>query len=937
MQIERRSALASVEESLEESLSGRGQLVLASGVIAGGKTRLLAEISRHADESGALLLTATGVREEHDLDLAAICHMAANAPTAASALRKIVELADGNTPSGPGPVRPALDHLVPSVSALLLELARDTPVVIAVDDLHFLDQASLRVLLYLRRRLATTSMLLVLSEWDRPGLPKRPLHADLTRQPDRRIVLGPLSRAEVTHIAAGPGGPPMPAADVYALTGGNPLLTHALAADLRAGQAGGAASGSRTAAGPHYRQAVLDCVSRWDPQLMPVARAIAVLDEHAGPQLAAQLLDLQTEPVTEALWNLTAAGLLTHHRFRHREMATAVLESLPPEDASRLHTHAAELLYEQGAETLDVARHVIASGRVPGRWALRTLRHAADHALAAGDSELAVRCLELAMRNCEDERERRCYRMALIQVAWRVNPSAAARHLTPLQNALRAGELAPRDAVPLIRHLLWQGDRHTALQPMQAISRATSPADARAVAELKLSFDLIYGSRPTDPLHPAGDAPSPSSSGDQWTRALTAIEPLWPQGATEETIRSAEYILQGPLEDTLPEAGAVALLTLCSADQHKRAAFWSTSLYEEAVRRGATTWQAIIGCVRASLALQRGDLVAAEAQASAALDMLSPQSWGVLIGFPLTHLLLANTGMGRHDVAAGFLERVVPEEMHDTVFGLVYLHARGHYHLAVGLPLAAASDFEQCGVLAKARNIDNPSLAPWRNDLAQALLRQGQRKKARRLIEEQLRHPGGRLQPRTRGVSLRLLAAVGSPAERVPHLTESIALLEAADARLELARALADLSQAHREMGDLSQARLLARRADQEAKACHAEVLPTLHTTAVPERSHTRPADQQDGNSMTALSDAERKVAMLAALGHTNREIGHRLFITISTVEQHLTRIYRKLKVRKRTDLLAKIPQPYLSENSDVLDSPPALGERGRLHASSSH
>ncbi|NED08327.1 hypothetical protein G3I55_42645, partial [Streptomyces sp. SID6648] len=113
--------------------------------------------------------------------------------------------------------------------------------------------------------------------------------------------------------------------------------------------------------------------------------------------------------------------------------------------------------------------------------------------------------------------------------------------------------------------------------------------------------------------------------------------------------------------------------------------------------------------MRASLALQRGDLVAAEAQASAALDMLSPQSWGVLIGFPLTHLLLANTGMGRHDVAAGFLERVVPEEMHDTVFGLVYLHARGHYHLAVGLPLAAASDFEQCGVLAKARNIDNPS------------------------------------------------------------------------------------------------------------------------------------------------------------------------------------------------------------------------------------
>jgi DNA-binding CsgD family transcriptional regulator len=64
---------------------------------------------------------------------------------------------------------------------------------------------------------------------------------------------------------------------------------------------------------------------------------------------------------------------------------------------------------------------------------------------------------------------------------------------------------------------------------------------------------------------------------------------------------------------------------------------------------------------------------------------------------------------------------------------------------------------------------------------------------------------------------------------------------------------------------------------------------------------------------MALLSDAERKVAELAAHGHTNREIGRRLYITVSTVEQHLTRVYRKLNVSKRTDLptrLARLEDP---------------------------
>ncbi len=53
------------------------------------------------------------------------------------------------------------------------------------------------------------------------------------------------------------------------------------------------------------------------------------------------------------------------------------------------------------------------------------------------------------------------------------------------------------------------------------------------------------------------------------------------------------------------------------------------------------------------------------------------------------------------------------------------------------------------------------------------------------------------------------------------------------------------------------------------------------------------------------LSEAELRVAELAAAGETNREISGKLFITVSTVEQHLTRVYRKLRLSGRADLRA--------------------------------
>jgi len=76
------------------------------------------------------------------------------------------------------------------------------------------------------------------------------------------------------------------------------------------------------------------------------------------------------------------------------------------------------------------------------------------------------------------------------------------------------------------------------------------------------------------------------------------------------------------------------------------------------------------------------------------------------------------------------------------------------------------------------------------------------------------------------------------------------------------------------------------------------------------------PEPELNADPAADLTEAERRVAGLAARGHTNRQIAGSLGITTSTVEQHLTRIYRKLRVRRRRDLRAVLPAEPLVERS---------------------
>ncbi|MFD0444369.1 LuxR C-terminal-related transcriptional regulator [Streptomyces indonesiensis] len=165
-----------------------------------------------------------------------------------------------------------------------------------------------------------------------------------------------------------------------------------------------------------------------------------------------------------------------------------------------------------------------------------------------------------------------------------------------------------------------------------------------------------------------------------------------------------------------------------------------------------------------------------------------------------------------------------------------------------------------------------------------------------------------------------MLARTDELKRRVPRLKEAVEILEGGDDRIQLAVALGELGRAYRALGDFNRGRVLVRKAWHVAKTCGADPLCRELMPRHADPGELAAAAAQPGQATTeaqrdveALTEAEVRIAVLAAHGNTNREIASKLFVTVSTVEQHLTRIYRKLNVKRRRDLPAKLSDSSLT------------------------
>jgi DNA-binding CsgD family transcriptional regulator len=139
--------------------------------------------------------------------------------------------------------------------------------------------------------------------------------------------------------------------------------------------------------------------------------------------------------------------------------------------------------------------------------------------------------------------------------------------------------------------------------------------------------------------------------------------------------------------------------------------------------------------------------------------------------------------------------------------------------------------------------------------------------------------------------------------EREARLREAVAVLDQSPARLESAKALVDPGSELRRRKDRRAARDLLRSGADLAQDCGAEPVVT-HANEDIAATGARPR-KAPLSGIAALSASERRVAAMASEGLSNKEIAQSLFVTVKTVEVHVSSAYRKLQVSSRRELPA--------------------------------
>jgi DNA-binding CsgD family transcriptional regulator len=904
---EREAEFTLLNAMLTDSEYGLGRIALMTGPAGSDKSRILNLFADSAVKAGATRLSATCLPNEQNISLGVI-HQVSQSLSAAlgevpPALQLLQEAAFNAGPSG---IRPEDLNWIAVTHGLwetIVNHAQRSVVLITIEEVQYADAVSLDILFHFINRLHSANVFIVFSVNEGPnGVPPR-IQSDLIHHPQcQRIKVSPYSPAAVSRLAAAQLGLPAHhplALEIHQVSGGNALLVRSLIEDqLNAGYI------DELAVSDGFSGSVRALVNRIGPTPQRILRAAAVLDASASPSLLAEMLRVKEPTVTVTLEWLSEIGLLGETGFRHPAAKEAVLDSIEPEALRELHGRAARLLHTLGQQPTVIADHLLAAGTMYEPWALDVLREAADQAIATDAYELAVSYLRHAADMCSGDDERIPVTLALAKATWRINPSIATTYTPALVRAARAKRLRARDVHWVLMSMLWHGQQDEAMELFPLVERAENEEahESETVPGWRQAAGHWLASTHPPLLHRLSGSyrPAPLREGSEgYARTIAGLAGTLHDGEADEALNTAEKVLHSvQLEGCNIELVEAALFSFFYSDRIQEAAQLAEGLSALAERRSSPTWVSVLAAFRAHIAERRGELMEAVHYGKLSLETLPPRSLGVLAALPLASLIEAHTEMGQYEEAEQYLRYPLPEAVYQTRYGLHYLFARGHYRVAVGEAHAGLADFLKCGTLMRTWEVDTPLLIPWRLGAAGVSVVLKNNARARKYLELHQAHPYGH-SPRIRGFALMVLASTEEVGRRPKLLRKAVDVLQESGHKMELAHALARLSHSLAALGERDKARLIGQQADRVGERCHAEPLrKSVADTFV--NGFTAVSADEDQN---ALSPAEYRVASMAALGYTNREIAKRAHITISTVEQHLTRIYRKLGVRSRNEL----------------------------------
>ncbi|MDH6219227.1 helix-turn-helix transcriptional regulator [Streptomyces pseudovenezuelae] len=907
---EHREAAALLADAAARARAGTGSLVLLRGATGTGRTTVL--------EAAAADAAAHGMRV-----LRARCSPGDAAAPFATVLQLLGLVPEFDEP---GPAASERDRAA-LLRRVLRSYADESPLLLAVDDIHLADAPSHRWLVEIARHVGRLRQPVLLAVTERSqydiDVPTPGLTHTLSPALVHTHTLAPFTpdRAAFVVRAKFPSARPSWVADCVRAGAGSPLLLRALLDDLAAPGVPRPVPETTAALYPgEYSAAVSWWLDSAGPGTAEVARALAALDEgwdHAPAgaedvEPAGQLGDLLAElagadPARVAGWltAMTGLGLLRpdadgRPRYAHPLLRDAVLTGVPMTRRRAAHRAAAEAMLHRGAPTEAVARQLLVSDRVGTAWAPGVLQEAGALAVRDGRPDDAVEYLRRALDETlpDERRQRLLTELGSLECAGRGSSAGIPRLTEALalpgrpQDRVRAamalgtalaGRGRARAAVEVLRGVDEQLVGHPDLAGiLHSASALLSEQDQTVRREVYRSLCERAQSAP-ELVGPA-------------TRALL-VRFVATAGLTsaEDAMRQVRDLLAEPAD---PMTEPFLLGTAATIAQ------WADELDEadRLVERGlAGQRPGMLHPMHQALLNTRADIAAVRGE-WADLPVEPPVRLHDGPSNVHAHTLIALVETGRtveaRRLADGFDLREAPDSWELNRF----LYARGVQRAAAGDHAGALHDFLECGRRQTARDVISPVVTPWRSAAAECRLALGDPREALMLAEEELRLAREWGTPRTVGRALRVLGTVTGGRRGLELAEQSVRLLRAAPAATEPELVAALLAQGRQLTAvEGARARECLREAAERAERLGALRLRTLAEEALREGGARRPALVRTGSR--SLTGSERRIAQLAAQGRTNTEIAGLLHLARRTVETHLTSTYKKLGIRRRGEL----------------------------------
>lgn len=845
--------------------------------------------------------------------------LAAAAEQSAAAGRDVVRLsgAEDRRHLGFGALAgllPEPDAADPERAVALLSRTHRGPTVVLVDDAQWLDPASALVV-RLWHRAAEPDHLFLLASLPDPA--PRPALVELAathRTWHRELI--PFDRDELRGLVVERYFEEVSdrfAAELHRVTGGIPYFAQELCGflDVEGVDPDDVADELETLVPSSLRRATSARLERLDPVARGVLRDLAVLGDLASPRRLARLGGIDPLRIEGAAHALVRAGLVEHTWPFHIPWPTlrsAVLRCSPSIDVMGRRLEAARLLHDEGEAPRYVAQQLLDTAPNEGEhWIVEACDTAARRAIDRGDLRLAARCLTRALEDAIEPAEHGRILAELGRTEASMGEGTSAEtHLLDAVDLLEDPGLRGRCYYDLGRLLVAQGRLEEALEVLEAgwVQRGLSATTRTGIAtELWGTTWLDPGLRPDEPQIEFLD---PELGGAvAGFRDLLRAEPGPDQ--RRALVRAATSSIGLAEGDSLATQATVAgLVWLDAYDDAER-------ILDRVERRGGDAHPGVLTGVRAHhraiIALHRGQLDQALDLARTGFRHLM-LSWPRLASLPLADGVRAAIELDDLDAGDEFAAGAPAETPWRALpTDITWLDARGWLELAHGEPDRALDTFRRSGAVAEQFGVLNPALTDWRGGMVLAHLALGEPERGRDLAEEQVKLAEAGGSARAVAAALGDLAAVRDVEAAVPRLREAAELMADHPARLEHARSLLALGRALRRQGqrrEAADAILAATEAALELGAWRTLRLATgeARGLGVPEG----PGVEERGPG--ALTPTERRVAVRAVQGLTNREIANQLYVTVKTVEYHLSNVYMKLGISGRRELPIDIIEP---------------------------